>query len=213
MSKVGSDWPSAEYEAQSIVRAAPRSAQTGNVGLEVTFSVDGHEVPVTFWLSEKAFERSRRELDGLGFNGDFEKPVFNKTGPFVLKLTHETYKDKPQAQWNMAGNSTPPDPAKLAAMSQRFKVLAERAGGPPPMPSKPATPPKAPPAPPAKKVSEPRDRDTAWAHFVTAYATNAASMWDKAIIAISTLSKKSEEEFTEAEYGKVYDLAGSDIPF
>jgi hypothetical protein len=38
-------------------------------------------------------------------------------------------------------------------------------------------------------------------------------MWDKAIIAISTLSKKSEEEFTEAEYGKVYDLAGSDIPF
>jgi hypothetical protein len=217
--RIGHDWPAGDYEAQSILRGSPRSAQTGNVGLEVVFSVDGNEVPVTMWLSEKAFERSRRQLDSLGFNGDFDSPQFSATGPFTLSLKHELYKEKMQPQWNLAGSDSKPDPVKLAAMSQRFKALAERAGGPPPVatPAKATTPPaapaKAPPAPPAKKVSEPRDRNTAWAHFNTAYPRDAASMWDKAIIAISTLSKKSEEEFTEAEYGKVYDLAGSDIPF
>jgi hypothetical protein len=215
--RTGSDWPAGEYEAQRIMSAGPRSAQTGNVGLEVAFEVDGHRVCVTFWLSEKAFERSQRQLTSLGFNGDFENPQFSATGPFVLSLRHEMYKDKLQPQWNLASGADRPDPAKLAIVSQRFKAASRTSSGPPPAPRVPTTPP-APPAPKPKpqaapRESKPRTRDAAWQQFNTIYAGEATEQWNKAIAAVSSQIGKTEEAFTEADYGKVFDMATSDIPF
>jgi hypothetical protein len=214
--RTGSDWPAGEYEAQRIVGAAPRSAQTGNVGLEVTFEVGEHQAPVTFWLSEKAFERSQRELNRLGFNGDFENPQFSATGPFTLLLRHETYKGKLQPQWNLAGVTERPDPTKLAIVSLRLK--AARAASPPPAPCVPTTTPPASPAPKPKpqaapRESKPRTRDAAWQQFNTIFAGEATEQWSRAIAALSSQIGKTEEAFTEVDYGKVFDMATSDIPF
>jgi pyruvate/2-oxoglutarate dehydrogenase complex dihydrolipoamide acyltransferase (E2) component len=235
--RVGHKWPAGDYEAQEIVGASCRSCGSGNVALDVKFSVKGdqetYEVEVPFYLFKKGSDDqgnqclvdndiSLSQLSRLKFDGNFDNPGFKSSGPYVLTLKHGTWNNKPSVDWGLARSSAPPaDKAKLGAWSHRFKVVAGRDSGPPPVPAKPATPPAPPaapapakaPAPPAKKASTPRTRDAAWAHFVTVYAGDAAEKWNSTIAQAEGELGRAEDTFTEADYGRVYEAASSDIPF
>jgi len=58
---------------------------------------------VRCYLSDKALPFSKERLDSLGFNGDFDNPVFSEKGaPLVCK--HDKHEGKVHEKWDLSGN-------------------------------------------------------------------------------------------------------------
>jgi hypothetical protein len=108
-----------------------------------------------FWLSEKAWDVSMRDLKTLGFNGDLENPKFAPevyTG-INMECTLEEYNGKQQERWGLPYNRTlervEMDRAEVRTLQARLSQEFNK---------RPATaPPAAPVAAPTPPVHTPGD--------------------------------------------------------
>lgn len=169
-----------EYRGKPVSGRYTESKNKGTPGMEVCFDIQGHKKYITFWLTEKAEDRTLRLLGDLKFNGDFENPAF---GDIEVKLSckHEEYNGKPQERWAYWGEdqAAPLEISKAKTLQAKFKSVVGNVPVPKPttapvMP-KPAGAPSAPPAPPAAKGPPPRP--AAPATPAQLLATDEASAW------------------------------------
>lgn len=205
-----SDWQEGDYEGTLTGGKCFESSQKGTPGIRLSFDVGGNEVFVDLWLSDKAFDRSMRELAKCGFNNDFENPKFSKPGPHRLNLKFEEYNGKPQKRWAFAWETKAPDPRAIASLAARAKALNPVAPPPPssPPPKKSDTPP---PAKSKKKTSW--NRDEAWKVYQSVYGDKASDEWAKDVEKQEKASGRQEADFNDADYTAMVELLESDIPF
>lgn len=222
-------WQAGVYEG-IICGTASGSAATGTPWFDVRFNIGGHEKAVRWYFSEKSADRSLRELATLGFNADFENPVFTVTTPVRLQLEYETNegrngKQYTNARWRLDSVGAPLQRDQLLRLNAMAKAIGGSAippppsapplagGRPSPPPVKSATPPPpftptAPAAstPPVKEGPRPPcTRDQAWA------VINDAARWAACVEAVAKEVKKQEADFTDTDWASVLDEAG--IPF
>lgn len=147
------------------------STPSGTSYIKVFFDVpENGIVAVPHWITEKTMGFVVRDLNIIGWNGDPVNVAFSPPGPTNLRCSHEAYKGKMQARWQI---HSPPQPAN-ASMMQRLAALAKSMGTAPPPPSAnkppaathsaappPATPPKSAPPPPRRAAAPPPRKEPA----------------------------------------------------
>lgn len=96
-------------------------------------------------LHDNAWEISRKQLESIGFNGDFEDPRFDSSvyAGLIVECIHDTYQNKTREKWRL-----PQGPRTLeSASTDKLKVLKAKwkatGDGPP---AKPTGRPMPPPA-------------------------------------------------------------------
>lgn len=143
---------SGNYKSATTTQSGANKTDTLAIVYEITHVSEGSdwaEIPpiertVFLYLSEKAWERSKADLERLGFNGDFDKPDFTEKR-VDLEAYNDTYNGQTKLKWRLAGGggSFQAEPAdatvtrRLNAMWKQDKPKAKPTG-------RPATPPKKP---------------------------------------------------------------------
>jgi hypothetical protein len=171
---------SRDYRGKPVSGRYIESKLKGTPGMEVCFDIQGHKKHITFWLSEKAEEKTMRLLGDLKFNGDFENPAFGDV-EVQLECKHEEYNGKPQEKWSfwVEQQAAPLEISKAKRLQAMFKSAVGNVPVPKPttapvMP-KPSAPPSAPPAPPVAKGPPPRPAPLSTP--AQSLATDEASAW------------------------------------
>lgn len=146
----------------SILDAVTATATTGRPQMAIRFSIT-HQAEGNGWkeicpqdkyiyltLDGAAMPYSEQKLEALGFNGDFERPVFESANGVNLTCRHETYEGKSREKWELAdwGGGREPEPAgadvirKLNALwKAKREQAARKPTGQPQRPAPPAPPP------------------------------------------------------------------------
>lgn len=88
----------------SILSAQTLSSSNGNPFLQIAFNFedgDGSTKYINLYLTDNAIPYSKKKLDILGFNGDFENPQFT-VGYFEVQVTQEQYEGNMVEKYDVA---------------------------------------------------------------------------------------------------------------
>jgi hypothetical protein len=166
-------------------------------GISLKFRLDGDHgyADLVIWITEGGADIALRDLETLGWDGDFDHPKFSRGEGVSLSLQYERagkYEGRPQWRIGRAGGPPPEssDPV-LARFAARFKsrrqaptpmsgapMPVRRAHGEAAPPAPPAPP--APARPPAPAPAAPPHASTleeAWAVWQQAEAGDDVSFW------------------------------------
>lgn len=145
---------SGNFKSATTTQSGTNKTDTLAIVYEITHVADGTdwaELPVPIertvflYLSDKAWEYSKKELERLGFNGDFANPDFAEKR-VDLEAYNDTYNGQTKLKWKLAGGggSFVAEPAD-SSVTRRLNALwkseapkAKPAGRPNPPPKKPS---------------------------------------------------------------------------
>lgn len=110
----------------SILSAQTLSSSNSNPFLQIAFNFedgDGSTKYINLYLTENAMPYTRRKLEQLGFNGDFENPLFT-VGYFEVQVVQEQYEGNMIEKYDVA---LPPrnnkmDTAAIKKLNARWKT-------------------------------------------------------------------------------------------
>jgi len=210
-----SDWQEGVYIGD-LTGAVTSQTSTGTTQMVIDFDVSGHKKQVYLYCSEKAWPFTEEKLIQLGFNGDFDNPVFTKGEKVELYMKLEEYQGKFQQKWSIARGIAKADTSITKTLSARFKASTgtpppKPAGAPPAPPAAKGPPPTTPKGPPPKPPAKVWDKDAAWEAFEKVHqGADQAEQWQKAIDAVAADAGRVEEDFTSADWEAV---SRCDIPF
>ena len=113
------------------------------------------------YLSDASWPYSAKDLERLGFNGDFERPAITKT-EFEVRCVQEQYQGKTKEKWSLAREG---DREKKPAGRDALRLLAAKWKN-----ASPAPRPTAPPAPQQQAASGGGAIDTSNPPFARPFA-------------------------------------------
>lgn len=143
--------------ACSVEESGERKTPTFCIDLTVTHVADSgdwrgiteEKRTLFMYMSEGAWPYTQKDLERLGFNGDFDKPELSQRAHegFEVRCAHEEYNGKTREKWSLAREG---DREKKPLAKDQARVLAARwktatqaakpATGMPPAPPKAAAP-------------------------------------------------------------------------
>lgn len=165
-------------------------------------------------------ERSTESLQGLGFDGNFEDPQFSAANGVTLYMKLGEYNGQPQEEWNIGRKYEKAGGNILANLKSSYRALA----GAQPRPAS-AKPPAPAPTPPARKgppstdpLAKVADLQTAWDHANAINKSLTEDAWVGIIADIAKETKRTEAQFTVADWKELATRAGkwidpASIPF
>jgi hypothetical protein len=138
----------------SVEESGDNKTPTFVVDLAITHEAKGGEwAPIGeekrtlyLYLSDAAWPYAAKDLERLGFNGDFERPAISKIEGFEVKCVQEMYQGKTKEKWSLAREG---EREKKPASKDALRLLAAKWKNAAPAPRPSSAPPKPalPPAP------------------------------------------------------------------
>lgn len=108
------------YEG-TFERASLTETRNGTPCLETYWRVENAVIYAPVYLSDAAFETSKKKLEAAGFNGDFENPEF--AGEARLTMRVEEYNGEEREKWDLAwGGNEPAGKSVVARVKQLWQT-------------------------------------------------------------------------------------------
>lgn len=142
----------AKYTGCSVEESGDKKTPTFCVDLAITHAASGNDwLPINeekrtifLYMSDGAWPYTQKDLEALGFNGDFDKPTLSKADGIAVRCVHELYQGKTKEKWSLVRDGErekkPLAVDQKRLLAQRWKTATASTRAPQGVP---AAPPKA----------------------------------------------------------------------